>query len=58
MNSKRAQLAVEISHDLRRQLKVVAAQRGVSVRDLLIPAIRRIVAEEHEVTRDSDHGRK
>ena len=43
--SKRTQLVVEIPPDLRTQLKVTAAARGISLRDLLTPALQQIVAE-------------
>ena len=45
MRIKRTQLVVEIPPDLRTQLKVVAAARGISLRDLLTPALQQIVAE-------------
>lgn len=45
MRINRTQLVVEIPPDLRTQLKVVAAVRGISLRDLLTPALQQIVAE-------------
>ncbi len=45
MRIKRTQLVVEIPHDLRTKLKVVAASRGITLRDLLLPSITQIVAE-------------
>ncbi|MCB1825436.1 MAG: hypothetical protein P9E88_16910 [Candidatus Competibacter sp.] len=45
MRIKRTQLVVEIPPDLRTQLKVTAAARGISLRDLLTPALQQIVAE-------------
>lgn len=45
MRINRTQLVVEIPPDLRTQLKVTAAARGISLRDLLTPALQQIVAE-------------
>lgn len=53
MRIKRTQLVVEIPHDLRTRLKVVAASRGITLRDLLLPAITQIAAEENP-TGDSE----
>lgn len=39
MRIKRTQLVVEIPPDLRTQLKVTAAARGISLRDLVTPAL-------------------
>lgn len=37
-------LTLQVSAAVRQQLKVLAAQRGVSVRELLEPGIRQILA--------------
>lgn len=42
MRIKRTQLVVEVPPDLRTQLKVTAAARGISLRDLLMPALIRL----------------
>ncbi len=59
MRIKRTQLVVEIPHDLRTKLKVVAASRGITLRDLLLPAITQIAAEANPpgVLKNTDRAR-
>ncbi|MCB1824135.1 MAG: hypothetical protein H6969_12090 [Gammaproteobacteria bacterium] len=48
MRIKRTQLVVEIPPDLRTQLKVMAAARGISIRELVTPALVRLAKVTHE----------
>jgi len=41
-------LSIQVAPDTRQRLKVLAAQRGVSVRELLEPALNKIILSADE----------
>lgn len=45
-------LTINVDKSLRQQLKIIAAQRAESLRDLLVPAIERLI-KDHAL--HSDH---
>jgi hypothetical protein len=44
---KRVRLSVDIEKEMKHQIVVLAALRGVTISDLVVGAVRRLMTEEH-----------